>query len=58
MEKQFYVVYLNPSRPDSAMSMTDSEKTIIIEHVAYWTEKECRSSGHIQFYFITADKNN
>lgn len=38
MEKQFYAVYLNPSRPDFAMTMTDDEKAIMTEHVAYWTE--------------------
>jgi len=39
MEKQFYAVYLNPSRPDFALTMTDSEKEIMSQHVAYWTEK-------------------
>lgn len=38
MEKQFYAVYLNPSRPDFAMTMTDGEKEIMLQHVAYWTE--------------------
>ena len=38
MEKQFYAVYLNPSRPDFAMTMTDSERAIMVQHVAYWTE--------------------
>ena len=39
MEKQFYAVYLNPSRPDFATTMTDSERSIMGQHVAYWTEK-------------------
>jgi hypothetical protein len=39
MEKQFYAVYLNPSRPDFATTMTDSEREIMVQHVAYWTEK-------------------
>ncbi|KMQ62380.1 hypothetical protein ACM40_08775 [Chryseobacterium sp. BLS98] len=39
MEKQFYAVYLNPSRPDFATTMTDSERAIMMKHVAYWTEK-------------------
>ncbi|WP_348812935.1 YciI family protein [Flavobacterium maritimum] len=39
MEKQFYAVYLNPSRPDFAMTMTDIERVIMGQHVAYWTEK-------------------
>lgn len=39
MEKQFYAVYLNPSRPDFATTITDEEKAIMVQHVAYWTEK-------------------
>ncbi len=39
MEKQFYAVYLNPSRPDFATTMTDSEREIMLQHVAFWTEK-------------------
>jgi hypothetical protein len=39
MNKQFYAVYLNPSRPDFAMTMTDGERAIMVQHVAYWTEK-------------------
>ncbi len=39
MEKQYYAVYLNPSRPDFAMTMTESEKSIMYQHIDYWTEK-------------------
>ena len=39
MEKQFFAVYLNPSRPDFAMTMTAEEREIMMQHVAYWTEK-------------------
>lgn len=39
MEKEFYAVYLNPSRPDFAMTMTEGEREIMLQHVAYWTEK-------------------
>ncbi len=39
MEKQFFAVYLNPSRSDFATTMTDSERAIMMQHVAYWTEK-------------------
>jgi len=38
MEKQFYAVYLNPPRPDFAVTMTDTERAIMTQHVAYWTE--------------------
>ena len=39
MARQFFAVYLNPSRPDFALTMSDSEKAIMQQHVAYWTEK-------------------
>jgi uncharacterized protein len=39
MAKQFYAVYLNPLRPDFKTTMTDSERLIMQQHVAYWTEK-------------------
>lgn len=39
MEKQFFAVYLNPSKPDFAMTMTTEEREIMLQHVAYWTEK-------------------
>jgi hypothetical protein len=39
MEKQFYAVYLKPSRPDFATTMSESEKAIMMQHIVYWTEK-------------------
>ncbi|MBL7903173.1 MAG: hypothetical protein JNK73_14340 [Bacteroidia bacterium] len=39
MEKNFYAVYLNPSRPNFAVTMTDDEREIMRQHVTYWTEK-------------------
>lgn len=39
MEKQFYAVYLNPARPDFAMTMTEGERAIMLQHVNFWTEK-------------------
>lgn len=38
MEKQFYAVYLNPTRPDFATTMSDSERAIMQQHVGYWME--------------------
>lgn len=38
-QKQFYAVYLKPSRPDFALTMSDEEKLVMAEHVNYWTEK-------------------
>jgi len=39
MDKQFYAVYLLPLRPDFSETMTDEERAIMQQHVAYWTEK-------------------
>ena len=38
MEKKCFVLYLLPSRPDFAQTMTDGERTIMMKHVAYWLE--------------------
>lgn len=39
MDKKFFVLYLIPSRPDFAQTMTDEERSIMGQHAAYWTEK-------------------
>ena len=36
--KKYFVLYLNPSRPDFAQTMTDEERAIMMSHIAYWTE--------------------
>lgn len=38
MEKKYFVLYLLPPRPDYAQTMTEVEYSIMMEHVAYWTE--------------------
>lgn len=38
MEKKYFVLHLLPSRPDFAQTMTDEERSIMMKHVAYWTE--------------------
>lgn len=38
MEKKYFVLHLLPSRPDFAQTMTDEERAIMMQHVAYWTE--------------------
>ena len=38
MDKQYFALYLLPSRPDFAQTMTDEERAIMMNHVAYWTE--------------------
>lgn len=39
MEKKYFVLHLLPPRPDFAQTMTDDERSIMMEHVTYWTEK-------------------
>lgn len=36
MEKKFYVLKLNPPRPDFPMTMTDDERKIMIQHINFW----------------------
>jgi len=38
MEKQYYVLHLLPSRPDFATTMTEEERAIMLQHIAFWTE--------------------
>jgi uncharacterized protein len=38
MDKQFYAVHLLPLRTDFATTMTDQERAIMMQHVAYWNE--------------------
>jgi uncharacterized protein len=39
MEKKYFTLYLLPSRPDFAFTMTDEEKAIMHQHVSYWMDK-------------------
>ena len=38
MHKKYFALYLLPSRPDFAQTMTEDERSIMMKHVAYWTE--------------------
>jgi uncharacterized protein YciI len=38
MDKKYFALYLLPSRPDFALTMTGEEKAIMMKHVGYWTE--------------------
>ena len=33
-----YFLKLNPSRPNFAQDMTAEERTVMLQHVAYWTQ--------------------
>jgi uncharacterized protein YciI len=34
--KKYFVLKLNPSRPDFAQTMTQDEREIMLQHVDYW----------------------
>src|SRR3954462_4119309 len=36
MEKKYFVLYLRPSRPDFALTMTPEERDIMQRHIVYW----------------------
>jgi len=36
MEKKYFALYLLPSRPDFAQTMTDEERGIMMKHIDYW----------------------
>ena len=38
MSKQFFALKLIPPRPTFAQDMTDEERSIMQQHVAYWME--------------------
>ena len=38
MNKKYFALKLNPSRPDFAQTMTDEERSIMQRHVAYWQD--------------------
>ncbi|HSB92652.1 MAG TPA: YciI family protein [Flavitalea sp.] len=37
MDKQYFALYLLPSRPDFAQTMSEEERGTMMNHVAYWT---------------------
>jgi len=39
MDKKYFALYLLPCRPDFAFTMTDEERAIMTQHIAYWTDK-------------------
>lgn len=36
MNKKYFIIKLNPSRPDFAQTMTGEEKAIMQQHIEYW----------------------
>ena len=39
MSKKYFVLRLNPRRPDFAQTMNEEEKSIMQQHAAYWREE-------------------
>jgi len=39
MKKKYFALYLLPTRSDFAQTMTDEERSIMQQHVGYWTTK-------------------
>ena len=37
MNKRYFYLKLNPARPDFAQTMTEEERQIMRDHVAYWS---------------------
>jgi uncharacterized protein len=38
MNKKYFALYLLPSRPDFAQTMSEEERGIMMKHVGYWSE--------------------
>jgi len=55
MDKKFFALRLNPSRPDFAQTMTDEEKSVMQEHVAYW--RKYMSEGKVIVFGPVLDPN-
>ena len=55
MDKKYFAVTLNPSRPDFAQTMTDKERLIMQEHGAYW--REYMSKGKVIVFGPVLDPN-
>ena len=55
MEKKFFAVRLNPSRPDFAQTMTDEEKSIMQQHAAYW--RKFMNEGKVIVFGPVLDPN-
>ena len=55
MEKKFFAIKLNPSRPDFAQTMNAEEKAIMQEHAAYW--RGYMSKGKVVVFGPVLDPN-
>jgi uncharacterized protein YciI len=45
MEKKYFVLRLLPPRPSFTMDMTETEKAVMLRHVAYWRALTLRGTA-------------
>jgi uncharacterized protein len=55
MDKKYFALRLNPSRPDFTQTMTDEERSIMQQHVVYWRER--MSQGKVIVFGPVLDPN-
>jgi len=55
MNKQYFALKLNPSRPDFAQTMTEEERAIMQQHAAYW--REHMNKGNVLVFGPVLDPN-
>jgi uncharacterized protein YciI len=46
-EKKFFMLKTIPSRPTFQQDMTEDERNIMKQHVAYWTDKLDKKIAHV-----------
>jgi len=52
-EKKHFFLRLNPPRSSFSQDLTDEERTIMMEHSAYW--KELQSKGYVIVFGLVHD---
>jgi hypothetical protein len=55
MNKKYFVLRLNPCRPDFAQTLTDEEKLIMQQHAIYW--RRYMSEGKVIVFGPVLDPN-
>jgi len=56
MNKKYFALRLNPSRPDFAQSMTEEERAIMQQHGSYW--QEYMNQGKVVVFGPVLDPNS
>jgi uncharacterized protein YciI len=55
MPKSYYVIKLIPNRPDFAQTMSEDERNIMQQHIAYW--KQYMDEGIMHIFGPVLDPN-